>query len=421
LSLVTGACRKMDAYDDTQAQDNNGADNITTLQRNAEAGNAQAQYTLGYHYYNTRGEDRKEAQAKAVEWFTKAAEQGYAPAQEALGTYYNHGDGGDLEKAVEWYKKAAEQGDVSAMHNLGYCYYHQAVQEDVANLTTKYYQAAFACFKKLAEYEDEDDDFFSFNGKYMVAHFYQDGKGVEKDSAEALRWYEKVIAQKGVDWLAVDARKQINSIRKEAEIPGLLKKTETGDAAAQCELGACYENGEGVEEDVEKAVGLYTKAAAQGHAQAQCNLGLCYEEGKGIGKDIAMAVALYKKAAGQGNAQAQCNLGFCYDIGQGVDKDVATAAGLYQKAAEQGVALAQYYLGVCYAKGEGVVQDTAKAAEWYRKAAEQGDEQAQLDLAACYENGEGVPQNISEAIKWYQKAAKQYNEIAQSWLRVYDY
>jgi hypothetical protein len=61
--------------------------------------------------------------ATAVEWFTKAAEQGYAPAQNSLGFCYEYGDGveKDLKKAVEWYTKAAEQGDARAQNNLALC------------------------------------------------------------------------------------------------------------------------------------------------------------------------------------------------------------------------------------------------------------------------------------------------------------
>lgn len=47
---------------------------------------------------------------KAVEWYTKAAEQGHAAAQYNLGNCYYDGEGveKDLQKAIEWYTKAAE-------------------------------------------------------------------------------------------------------------------------------------------------------------------------------------------------------------------------------------------------------------------------------------------------------------------------
>ena len=48
----------------------------------------------------------------AMRWIQKSAEQNYAPAQRALGRFYEVGRGvpHDKEKALEWYSKAAAQG-----------------------------------------------------------------------------------------------------------------------------------------------------------------------------------------------------------------------------------------------------------------------------------------------------------------------
>ena len=44
-----------------------------------------------------------------------------------------------------------------------------------------------------------------------------------------------------------------------------------------------------------------------------CNLGLCYEYGEGVAEDKTKAAEWYEKAARRGYAPAQCNLGFFYD------------------------------------------------------------------------------------------------------------
>ena len=54
-----------------------------------------------------------------------------------------------------------------------------------------------------------------------------------------------------------------------------------GDALAQLKLGACFQDGTGVEADEVEAVRWYKLAAAQGLAEAQNNLGLCYLRGEG--------------------------------------------------------------------------------------------------------------------------------------------
>ena len=52
--------------------------------------------------------------AKAVERYTRAADQGDTDAQYRLGMCYEEGAGveRDTAKAVEWYKRAADLGDV---------------------------------------------------------------------------------------------------------------------------------------------------------------------------------------------------------------------------------------------------------------------------------------------------------------------
>jgi len=56
----------------------------------------------------------------AVEWYRKAAEQGYEGAQFNLGVMYDKG--WDVDKneltAVEWYRKAVEQGHAIAQYSI---------------------------------------------------------------------------------------------------------------------------------------------------------------------------------------------------------------------------------------------------------------------------------------------------------------
>ena len=59
-----------------------------------------------------------------------------------------------------------------------------------------------------------------------------------------------------------------------------LKAAEQGEVDAQNNLGAVYENGDGVPQDYAEAVRWYREAANQGYALAQFNLGFLYYEGK---------------------------------------------------------------------------------------------------------------------------------------------
>jgi len=108
----------------------------------------------------------------------------------------------------------------------------------------------------------------------------------------------------------------------------------------------CYNN-----KQYSDAVPLYMQAANQGNAAAQCNLGNCYYNGQGVTQDNNQAVEWYKKAAEQGNTSAQYNLGVCYHNGKGVAQDSNQAAYWYKKAADQGDADAKNKLeelGISY-------------------------------------------------------------------------
>ena len=61
---------------------------------------------------------------KAIEWYRKSAERGYAQSQTILGLMYSKGRGveRDYKEAVKWYRKAADQAYVKAQFNLGVMY-----------------------------------------------------------------------------------------------------------------------------------------------------------------------------------------------------------------------------------------------------------------------------------------------------------
>lgn len=186
-----------------------------------------------------------------------------------------------------------------------------------------------------------------------------------------------------------------------------------GHREAQLLVFECYLDGNGVREDVAKALDWFQKSAESGFVEAQRRLGDFYQGTH----NYTEAVKWFRKAAEQGDVPAQCSLGLCYYDGEGVQQNYAKAIKWVRKAAEQGDAIAQKNLGVFYDTGHGVSKNDTEAISWYRKAAEQGNAGAQNDLGVCYETGQGVPKNKTEALKWYQKAAEQGNMEAISNLK----
>jgi len=217
-----------------------------------------AQYLMGRMYYYGRGvtQDYK----KAVEWFTKAAEQGNAKGQNNLGVLYENGKGvtKDKAKAVEWYTKSAEQGYATGQNHLG------AMYRKGYGVTTDD-KKAFEWYTKSAEQGYA-------GGQSNLGVMYRIGQGVTKDYKKAFEWF--------------------------------TKSAEQGYARGQCSLGVMYDNGYGVTKDYKKAVEWFTKTAEKGYARGQCNLGVMYENGKGVTKDYKKAIEWYTKAAEQGDTNS---------------------------------------------------------------------------------------------------------------------
>ncbi len=164
------------------------------------------------------------------------------------------------------------------------------------------YELARKILSPLAEAGDPQAQFY-------LGRMYDNGQGVAKNEAEALRWFRKAAEQ--------------------------------GHAKGQFNLGVSYETGQGFPQDAVEAARWVRKAAKQGLANAQSKLGYMYQYGRGVAKDEAEAVRWFRKAAEQGYAEGQFNLGVSYLKGQGVAQDKAEAVRLFRKAAAQGVAEAQ--------------------------------------------------------------------------------
>jgi len=95
---------------------------FSSLRKQAEAGDAEAQNKLGTMYSD--GEGAPQNYLEASKWYRKAAEQGNASAQVNLGWLYISGQGvpQDYEEAYNWFLKAAEQGNGDGMSSIGNLY-----------------------------------------------------------------------------------------------------------------------------------------------------------------------------------------------------------------------------------------------------------------------------------------------------------
>ena len=119
---------------------------------------------------------------------------------------------------------------------------------------------------------------------------------------------------------------------KDVCIPQSLKRSHDGssnDHEEENQIPKRAKYGQGVEKNFD----WFHKRAEQGHAVAQYNLGYFYENGQGVEMNLDLAFHWFQKSAEQGHAVAQYNLGYCYENGEGVETNLDLAFHWFQKSA----------------------------------------------------------------------------------------
>ncbi len=186
------------------------------------------------------------------------------------------------------------------------CAYTQQTEEQ---------SAQFQATKTRAEQGDA-------RAQLSMGYYYRDGRGVEKDPLEEIKWYRKAAEQ---NYVPAQVQLALHSGGEE-RIKWLRKAADQNSAQAKYELGYCYETGNHVtSKDVAEAVKWYRRAAEQDYFQAQSRLGFLYEYGRGVEKDYSEAVKWYRIIAEYNHSEGQRSLSRCYALGYGVEKNEVEA------------------------------------------------------------------------------------------------
>ncbi|MCE5339651.1 MAG: tetratricopeptide repeat-containing serine protease family protein [Planctomycetaceae bacterium] len=250
---------------------------IDELLVQAQAGDANSQYSLGIMYHVGRNVDQD--YNEAIKWFSQSAQQGNAKAQYELAQMYENGQSvvQNYNLAFEWYAKSAIQSCAKAQYSLGRFY-----KDGVG--TGRDYNQALSWFTMAAGQGMNE-------AQFELGVMYFKGHGVEQDDAEAEKW--------------------------------LIKAAQQNNAKAQYCLGLlyCKDRDDEIKHNYKEAVRWFSKAGAQNHIDSQYLLGVMYCRGEGVPQDYKTAAKWFTKAASQGSARAQLVLGACYWNGQGVAID----------------------------------------------------------------------------------------------------
>ncbi|MBQ5800487.1 MAG: sel1 repeat family protein [Clostridia bacterium] len=335
-------------------------------------------------------------------FFLRSAELGYEKGMYRAAHCYMSGAGTDKDekRAVELYSLAAEKGYIDAVVALGNCYRNgRGVEKDD--------NKCLQCYERAAELGDA-------RATYLLADCYFNGDLCEQDVPKAVRLYQKSALK-----AYPAAVEKINKIF---------------DSFARAFNTALEAQSKG---DYEKAIELYTLAAEMGHRASACNLGYCYQVGEGCRKDMKRAVYYYRIAAEDGSPTAKYNLAICYKQGGGVNVDFKEAERLLLECREGGyekkvdailkemrerkvAKLAQkFYSASCtvYRKG-----NLDSATRLRVMASKLGSAKAEYLIGCQFEFGDGLPKDISKARLWYDKARKHgfidpVNSMKQAYLR----
>jgi TPR repeat protein len=177
----------------------------------------------------------------------------------------------DLKKGVYWYTKAAEQGNADAQDRLEDAYYYgHGVQKNLE-------KANYYCVKSTEQYQA------------IV------GQGNADAQALANAKYKLSIKYREKKWRYNENDHNKEDMFREAKRL-LLEAVELGNADAQCSLGHAYNLGNFtysgihlIPKNEKEALYWYFKAAENGNRYAQYIIGCHYADGKGASKDLEKA------------------------------------------------------------------------------------------------------------------------------------
>ena len=225
----------------------------------------------------------------------------------------------------------------------------------------------------------------SGNAMKEIGDIYNAGtQPYRKSPLEAVRWYLKAAdAGASVNYGTIGdiyAAQPAGERDMNAAIAWWIK---AGDDSNFEKAADAYAKGDGVPQDVPKAIVYWEKA------KNFWTIGEHYAKGDGIEKSLDEALKWFTKA-GEQNTYFKAALGNLYLQGTYFPKEIDKAVYWYERAANEGDANAMAWLGTFYRDGTGKPQDATQAVHWFLKGAVHSDASATQCLAAMLRNGNGI-------------------------------
>ncbi len=320
----------------------------------------------------------------AYAYFEEAAAAAYLPALEKAADMCMRGAGCDRdeEKVRSYLMELGEAGRSEAYVRLGDYFINGSLGG------TPDPQIAYSYYLRAAEAGN-------LSACVTVGDCLFDGNGVDKNTEQALLWYDRAAAGGNVDGEHRAARIRADGIRlAEAGARALAAGDDAsalvsyraaaglGNVSAICSLGDLYLSGRGVKASPKSAAKRYRRAANRGDARAQYRLACLYLANHGVRYDERVAKQLLEASLAQGHQPALQKLeelkqlehrraaNKLYSVSCAVYQrgEAAESAKLREAAARLNHPRATFYLACMYDCGDGVPRDRARAAELFERA-----------------------------------------------------
>lgn len=179
--------------------------------------------------------------------------------------------------------------------------------------------------------DDEVDDFID----YLEEN--EDFDEEEFQRWKANRHNGKVKEKTAEEWLE-EGKLHYRNKEFESALECYSNAADLNNADAQNRAGMMIYNGQGTQQNNERAFVFIKKSAENGNVSAMGNLAIMYDRGRGTTKDYVLARKWYKAALenGSDNYSVINNLGFLYLHGLGTDVDYDKAQMYFERAIRKG-------------------------------------------------------------------------------------
>lgn len=373
-------------------------------ENNQELVNACAEVDVALGYLYQRGLGTTINYETAMQYYQQALEVNFLPAFTKIGELYLRGLGveQDYEQAKQWFELAITEtaADPGALNNIGYLYHYGLGVEKNVETAKEWYNLAI---KQEIEGDLQHQDYAfaltnlgDLDGGFLAEKYYQDAAKKYKFDPQAL-YNLAVICEESPSCdnhieqfeLAAQAGHLESLFVLGEEQESIARRTYNSELEAEAYLQAAI---------------YFEQAANRNHELAALKTASFYEQGIGVEVNIDNAAAFYLRAAELGNMEAQYKIGQYYLLGNSVEEDVEQALYWLEKSHLQGYTAATSSLGLIYETNIDV-QDLELAYSLNQQAALLADMEAQFRLGLMYLQGRGVSENIIKGRAWLLQAA----------------